>query len=119
MNTTPSMAQIVNTVAELYGLPPEQVRAHRQDRPYVDARHVAMWLCRYYGYSLPQIARLGFRGRHHTTILHGSTKIERARHSNAKLAEFLTSAVERIGGQPRRVFTTEIYVPDIPAPLAP
>jgi hypothetical protein len=49
------------------------------------SRQVSMYLARHVaGWSLPKIGRF-YNGRHHTTVLHAVSKIERLRHTDEQL----------------------------------
>jgi chromosomal replication initiator protein len=67
--------ELLYTVADHFGLTPEELIAKKRDRKTTLARHVAIYLMREgYNYSLAEIGKeLG--GRNHATILHGHEKI--------------------------------------------
>jgi chromosomal replication initiator protein len=70
---TPSL--IIGQTAKYFSLTMEEIRGHSRLRRLVEARHIAMYLCRELtDLSLPDIGR-EFGGRDHTTILHGQKKI--------------------------------------------
>lgn len=75
----PSVAAIIDYVAEFYGVPRPEMTGYRRLRPIVRPRHIAMWLARNLTpLSLPQIGR-AFAGRDHTSVLHGVRSIDRLR----------------------------------------
>lgn len=68
---------IVEAVAAYYGLRTEDVLGSKRLRPFVHARHVAMYLIREMldNYSYPMIAKI-FDGRNHTTVISAVDKIK-------------------------------------------
>ncbi len=66
---------IIETAAEMYELDVEELRGRSRRRPLVNARQVAMFVCRQEtDLSYPAIAR-AFGGRDHTTVIHAVEKI--------------------------------------------
>ena len=64
-------------VARQFGLHVNDLRGNRRTQDVAYPRHIAMYLCRdLTEASLPQIGSK-FGGRHHTTVMHGVSKIER------------------------------------------
>ena len=69
---------IIDRVADYYGLPPQRLAGQARDRHLVHARHVAMYLLRTDGCRpLTEIGKL-LGKRDHTTVMHGTEKIERS-----------------------------------------
>lgn len=67
----PTMAGIVRSVADQYGLTVAELRGPRRFHHFVRPRHEAMWRMAQTGrWSLPQIGNF-LGGRDHTTVLHG------------------------------------------------
>jgi chromosomal replication initiator protein len=57
-------------------------------------RQIGMYLCRQLTTaSLPEIGR-NFGGKHHTTVLHSITKVERLRNSNKDFNNLVTMFLE-------------------------
>lgn len=66
---------IIDATAEYFSLTPEQLLSSKRLRPLVDARQVAMYICRELtDLSLPAIGE-AFGGKDHTTVLHAVRKI--------------------------------------------
>ena len=67
---------IVTAVAEHCGLSPRDILGEKRRPELVQARQIAMYLCReLLGHSYPSIGRL-FGGRDHSTVMHGVKKIK-------------------------------------------
>ena len=67
--------QIMASTAEYFGVSLEDLRGHSRSRVLVNARQVAMYLCRELtDLSLPRIGQ-AFGGRDHTTVMHADRKI--------------------------------------------
>ena len=65
--------------AKLFGLTVEDIIGKARTRDLVDARHIAMYVCRQLTnppLSFPQIAK-AFGGRDHTTVMNAVQRIER------------------------------------------
>jgi chromosomal replication initiator protein len=70
---------VLETAAGLFGLTVEDVTGKARTRDLVDARHIAMYVCRQLTnppLSFPQIAK-AFGGRDHTTVMNAVQRIER------------------------------------------
>jgi len=78
-DTTPrplTAVDILEATADRYGYPVEDLKGRRRHRDLVQARQVAMFVCRQLtDLSYPSIAR-EFGGRDHTTIIHAVDKVE-------------------------------------------
>jgi chromosomal replication initiator protein len=86
-----TMLEIVTILSELYAVPIASIRGPRRNRPVIDIRHIAIYLARTHtSHSLPAIGRF-FGGRHHTSIMHSISKIERQSRRDANLKLFLDS----------------------------
>ncbi len=69
-------AAVIAAVAAAYKLPSIDLVSSRRDPLIIEARHVAMWMCRrVLRLSLAQIGRQ-FGDRDHSTILHAIRKTE-------------------------------------------
>ncbi|HEU0240080.1 MAG TPA: chromosomal replication initiator protein DnaA [Micromonosporaceae bacterium] len=67
--------QIMASTAEYFGVSIDDLRGHSRSRVLVNARQVAMYLCRELTeLSLPRIGQ-AFGGRDHTTVMHADRKI--------------------------------------------
>jgi chromosomal replication initiator protein len=70
---------VLDATARLFGLTVEDVTGKARTRDLVDARHIAMYVCRQLTnppLSFPQIAK-AFGGRDHTTVMNAVQRIER------------------------------------------
>jgi chromosomal replication initiator protein len=67
--------QIISTVAEVYGIPADQIMGRGRTKSVARSRQIAMYLMREEtDYSLPQIGEV-LGGRDHTTVMYGHEKI--------------------------------------------
>jgi chromosomal replication initiator protein len=78
-DTTPrpiTARDILEATADRYGFEIDQLTGRRRHRDLVQARQVAMYVCRQLtALSFPSIAR-EFGGRDHTTIIHAVERVE-------------------------------------------
>lgn len=65
----------VNLAAETFIVPAQAIYSSDRSKHVVAARHVAMWLLRDAGMSLPAIGAT--LGRDHTSVLYGVRRVER------------------------------------------
>ena len=66
---------ILSETSRYFGLDSAEVLSNRRDRALVNARHMAMYLCRELtDLSLPRIGQR-FGGRDHSTVMHANAKI--------------------------------------------
>jgi chromosomal replication initiator protein len=73
----PAPESIIDAVAGYFGLAPQRLAGQARDRHLVHARHVAMYLLRTDGARpLTEIGKM-LGKRDHTTVMHGTEKIER------------------------------------------
>jgi chromosomal replication initiator protein len=72
-------AVVLEAASKLFGLADEDITGKARTRDLVDARHIAMYVCRQLTnppLSFPQIAK-AFGGRDHTTVMNAVQRIER------------------------------------------
>jgi chromosomal replication initiator protein len=68
---------IISVAAEYFDLTPQDIKSANRSRPLVNARQIAMYLCRELtDLSLPEIGKR-FGGRDHSTVIHATTKIRK------------------------------------------
>jgi chromosomal replication initiator protein len=89
---------VIAVAAEYYDITPDEIRSSNRSRPLVNARQMAMYLCRELtDLSLPEIGRR-FGGRDHSTVLHANNKIRRQmqeRQSSFEQVRELTTRVRQ------------------------
>jgi chromosomal replication initiator protein len=79
----------------------EDLRAHSRSRVLVNARQVAMYLCRELtDMSLPRIGQ-AFGGRDHTTVMHADRKIRSLMAERRSIYNQVTELTNRIKQQQR------------------
>ena len=88
--------QIMTTTSEYFGVSIEDLRGHSRSRVLVNARQVAMYLCRELtDLSLPRIGQ-AFGGRDHTTVMHADRKIRQQMAERRSLFNQIAELTNRI-----------------------
>ncbi len=88
--------QIMASTAEYFGVSLEDLRGHSRSRVLVNARQVAMYLCRELtDLSLPRIGQ-AFGGRDHTTVMHADRKIRQQMAERRSLFNQIAELTNRI-----------------------
>jgi chromosomal replication initiator protein len=76
-NTEVTVDQIMQATADYFGVQAADLKGNSRSRVLVNARQVAMYLCRELtDMSLPRIGQ-AFGGRDHTTVMHANKKIRK------------------------------------------
>lgn len=114
MNDCPSMATIQKRVAERFEVCVMDIRSARRDRPTVQARHAAMYLCRELThFSLPEIGRQ-FGKRDHTTVMYALQKVADQKRLSPEFAQALSGLAEELVTDLREeVETVETAAPEM------
>ncbi|MCC7173760.1 MAG: chromosomal replication initiator protein DnaA [Bryobacterales bacterium] len=87
---------IQKAVAERFTLKQAQLKEKSNTHKIVYPRQVAMYLVKELtDASLPEIGR-AFGGKHHTTVIHSISKIERERHSDPDLNRLLHNLIDSL-----------------------
>ena len=99
MTSKQDIKQLLRTVADHFGIPPEELTNKRRDKKTTLARHVAIYLLREgYSCSLSEIGKeLG--GRNHATILHGYEKVAAELSTNPYLSDQIAEIKETLTPQ--------------------
>ncbi|TBL32542.1 chromosomal replication initiator protein DnaA [Verrucosispora sp. SN26_14.1] len=88
--------QIMVATADYFGVSLEDLRGHSRSRVLVNARQVAMYLCRELtDLSLPRIGQ-AFGGRDHTTVMHADRKIRQQMAERRSLYNQIAELTNRI-----------------------
>jgi chromosomal replication initiator protein len=88
--------QIMSSTADYFGVSLEDLRGHSRSRVLVNARQVAMYLCRELTeLSLPRIGQ-AFGGRDHTTVMHADRKIRQQMAERRSLFNQIAELTNRI-----------------------
>ncbi|MGH3735509.1 MAG: chromosomal replication initiator protein DnaA [Micromonosporaceae bacterium] len=88
--------QIMSATAEYFGLSVDDLRGSSRSRVLVNARQVAMYLCRELtDLSLPRIGQT-FGGRDHTTVMHADRKIRQQMAERRSLYNQIAELTNRI-----------------------
>ncbi|GAA4210603.1 chromosomal replication initiator protein DnaA [Actinocatenispora rupis] len=91
--------QIMTLTADYFGVSMDDLRGHSRSRVLVNARQVAMYLCRELtDLSLPRIGQ-AFGGRDHTTVMHADRKIRRQMAERRSLYNQIAELTNRIKQQ--------------------
>jgi hypothetical protein len=78
---------IVAMAGNHFGVPLERMLCPTRTQQLADARHIAFYIARRFGFSFPKIGY--YAHRDHTTALHGFKKIERRLKDDHALAELI------------------------------
>jgi chromosomal replication initiator protein len=100
--TTPELTaeQIMDATSEYYGVSMDDLRGQSRSRVLVNARQVAMYLCRELtDLSLPRIGQ-AFGGRDHTTVMHADRKIRQQMAERRTLFNQIAELTNRIKQSP-------------------
>ncbi|GAA1350057.1 chromosomal replication initiator protein DnaA [Falsarthrobacter nasiphocae] len=96
-----TIQQILAATAEYFGLTVEQLCAKSRKKNLVDARQIAMYLCRELtDKSLPDIGT-AVGGRDHTTVIHATRKISGLMAERRQIFDQVTELTNRIKQQQR------------------
>ncbi|HET9518806.1 MAG TPA: chromosomal replication initiator protein DnaA [Actinoplanes sp.] len=88
--------QIMVSTADYFGVSLEDLKGHSRSRVLVNARQVAMYLCRELtDLSLPRIGQ-AFGGRDHTTVMHADRKIRQHMAERRSLYNQIAELTNRI-----------------------
>lgn len=91
-----SVERILQTAAAYYETSPGVLAGKKRTRSAVNARHVAMYLCRdMTAASYSEIAT-AFSHRHHTAVMHACRKISKQIQSDVKLAQDMQNIKRRL-----------------------
>ena len=97
-----TVEQIIAHTAKFYGLTKEQLLAPTHQRAIARPRQIAMYLCRQMTRrSLPDLARR-FGGKHHTTILWATTRIDALLENDEQVRVDVDAVRKAIQEQPER-----------------
>ena len=89
-----SIEMIQKTVSDYYGLRVQELKSKNNAKAIAVPRQICMYLCkRLTGASLPQIGR-EFGGKHHTTVMHSVSKIDRLRQEDKEINKLLQAFVD-------------------------
>lgn len=91
-----SLSCIKETVAQIYGMSPNQLSAHTRRRDVTLPRAVAMYLCRKWTKQSLRTIGLEFGGRDYSTVVHSCKKIERDLNSDEALQHAVEQAEQHI-----------------------
>jgi chromosomal replication initiator protein len=87
---------IQKTIADYYGMKVQDLKSKNNSKSVAMPRQVAMYLCKKLtGLSLPYIGR-EFGNKHHTTVLHSITKIERLRQEDRDLNRLIQTFIDSL-----------------------
>ena len=95
-------ATIMAVTAEYFTISLEDLRSHSRSRSLVNARQIAMYLCRELtDLSLPSIGK-HFGGKDHTTVMHAVKKVSALMAEKRQIYNQVTELTARIRNQDRR-----------------
>lgn len=89
---------IIRVVCREIGVSRAEMLADRRQKSIVNARHIVFWLAKTLtARSLPEIGRLA-GNRDHTTVLHGIRRIERLRHEDEVIHNYIERCMAVLKG---------------------
>ncbi len=89
-----SIEMIQKTISDYYGLRVQELKSKNNSRSITLPRQICMYLAKQLtGASLPQIGR-EFGGKHHTTVLHSVTKIQKLRQKDKEINKLVQSFMD-------------------------
>ena len=89
-----SIEMIQKTISDYYGLRVQQIKSKNNSRAITLPRQICMYICKHLtGASLPQIGR-EFGGKHHTTVLHSVSKIEKLRQNDKEINKLIQTLMD-------------------------
>ncbi|HPG39108.1 MAG TPA: chromosomal replication initiator protein DnaA [bacterium] len=91
-----SIEFIQQTTAEYFGFPDDMLRAKTRKKEIVQARQLAMYLCKLMTESSLKTIGLHFGGRDHSTVIHAITSTEESLKSDNKLREHVDTIKNKI-----------------------
>ena len=81
---------IISIVGERCGIPPREILGEKRRPDLVQARQLAMYLCReLLGHSYPVIGKI-FGGKDHSTVMHGVKKIKQLQDTDRLVHSMVT-----------------------------
>ncbi len=93
---------VISVAAEYYDFTPEEICSPSRSRPLVNARQMAMYLCRELtDLSLPKIGER-FGGRDHSTVLHATKKVHKQMSERQTCYEQVKELTTRVRQQATR-----------------
>lgn len=101
-DTEITIAMIMGQVSDYFQVSIEQMNSADRSRQIVEARQIAMYLCRELTeLSLPKIGQ-AFGGRDHTTVMHANKKISHQMTMKREIYNHVTELISRIRAQARQ-----------------
>lgn len=86
---------VLSLVATHYGFSSKELRGKKRDNQLVEARQVAMYLCReLFGESYPSLGRI-FGGKDHSTVMYAVKKIREIQVTNKDMHILVTELTQR------------------------
>jgi chromosomal replication initiation ATPase DnaA len=95
--STPKLEEIFSSICKYYDVPPEEMRGNGRTFPLYQYRQIYYFLCREYSHSLTQTGL--YIRKDHTSVLHGSRKIENMLKTDLDLAVDLKEIRQKIGAR--------------------
>jgi chromosomal replication initiator protein len=96
MKDSNNILNILQEVSTYTGVSVEKILSNSRKANIVRARHITMWICRYYsGLSLQKIANI-LQCKRHATVIHGATQTENMFFTEKNLKEDLKAIISKI-----------------------
>jgi chromosomal replication initiator protein len=87
---------IILAVSDYTGIAPEKILSDTRKENIVRARHIAMWICRYYTKASLQSIASCFNCKRHATVIHAAKQTENMFFTEKNLKEDLKSIIANI-----------------------
>ena len=87
---------IILAVSDYTGICPEQIVSTTRKENIVRARHIAMWICRYYTRTSLQSIAACFNCKRHATVIHAAKATEDMFFTDKNLKTDLKAIIENL-----------------------
>lgn len=91
-----SIPLIISCVSQHTGVAIADILSGRRQAHLVRARHIVMWICRYYTAESLQSIASALHCRNHATVIHGVTQIDNAIYCQRTLGDSLHALAKSI-----------------------
>lgn len=96
MKDANKIQSIILAVSDYTGILPEQIVSNTRKENIVRARHIAMWICRYYTRTSLQSIAACFNCKRHATVIHAAKATEDMFFTDKNLKPDLKAIIENL-----------------------
>lgn len=90
--------EIIGAICQFYNIKQTQLKGVKRDAPFVQPRHVCMYLLKEAGLTYAEIGNL-LGGRDHTTVMHGVEKVRQLLSQQSRVKEDIVFIKKKIAGE--------------------